>query len=527
MPAWAATLLAILLGVVMVGPLPAHVAYADHNSMYVVCPSPIPEGNSDHMRVRRSGYRILSQTVFTYIGDHTADSSDFVYYDGIPIFNETDSRSLWVPVVTKEDSKAEHDETFTIGFWDGGAWHGCVITIEDDDAPEITEVAITSIPVEGDTYRTGESIDITVDLDREAEVEETALLSLYLGKGDDTTWRGAHYYHGSGSKHLTFRYQVQPTDRDTDGISVSAAHTNDDGTPAYGFSGRIFAEGTDVPIDYTHPGIAAAPGHRVDGRPYVENIEVTSSPPGDQGAYRAGQVIEIAVKFNIEVEVDGEPRQGLYVGFNRTNWAQSYRDAEYLRGSGADTLVFGYTVRSGDQDDRGVKIGFGNPDNGIPRSGAVRAKGTDVKMNPYYLGIGHQEDHQVDAVAPTIRSVGISSRPADGLAYGAGEFIEVVVAFSEGVIASGNPHLELDIDGTTGKADLVRETGGERTLADRMTFRYRVQAGDRDTDGVGIRSNSLQLNGGEIGDRAGNAAGLAHAAVAADPDQRVDASTGT
>ena len=519
-------ILVVLLGVPAVGLWSAPFAYADHNSMYIVCPPPISEGESDHMQVRRPGYKMISVTVFTYQGGYTADGSDYVSYERTPLVNQTDSTSLWVPVLTKEDSKTEHDETFAIGFWDGGLWHGCVITIEDDDTPQITDLEITSMPVNGVTYRTGESIDITVDLDREAEVEGTPLLSLFLGERKETTWRGARYHRGSGSKHLTFRYQVQPADRDVDGLNVGSAGVDDDGNPAYGFSGRIFAKGTDVPIDYTHPGIATSPGHRVDGRPFVQNIAVTSSLPSGQSAYRANQTIEISVYFNIEVEVEGEPRQGLQVGSDRTNWAEAHRDADYLRGSGTDILVFGYTVRPGDMDERGIKIGFGNPDNGIPRRGSVRAKGSDVQMNPYYPGTGHQEDHKVDAVAPTIRSISIKSRPGDGTAYDVGELVEVEVAFSEEVTASGDPQLKLDIGGTTRQAEPVTRTNGEGAFAGMMVFQYQVQTGDRDTDGIGIDANSLDLNGGSIGDRAGNAAGLGHESVAADPSQKVDASPG-
>ena len=81
-------------------------------------------------------------------------------------------------MITKEDSQPEHDETFSTGFFDDNVWHPCVITSADDDAPEVTSVELTSVPVDGDTYRDNESIDVTVTLDQEVEVEGTPLLSL-------------------------------------------------------------------------------------------------------------------------------------------------------------------------------------------------------------------------------------------------------------------------------------------------------------------------------------------------------------
>ena len=52
---------------------------------------------------------------------------------------------------------------------------------------------------------------------------------------------------------------------------------------------------------------------------------------------------------------------------------------------------------------------------------------------------------------------------------------------------------------------------------------YTVQEGDCDSDGLGISANSLRLNGGAIRDPAGNASGLSHETVIADPGQRVAA----
>ena len=114
----------------------------------------------------------------------------------------------------------EHDETFGIGFWDGDDLRGCVVTILDDDAPEITGVQIISEPVDGYAYRAGDSIDFTVDLDAEVEVECTPLLAIFIGDGDDSTWRGATYHSGSGSRQLVFRYQVRTEDLDNRDIGV-------------------------------------------------------------------------------------------------------------------------------------------------------------------------------------------------------------------------------------------------------------------------------------------------------------------
>ena len=289
----AAAAMMVVIGIGLASPRPA---YADHNSMYVVCPDPILEGNSGEMGIRRSGHKIMSAFFFTDNRYHTADSSDFEEYHGFKV--ENNDRTLTVPVVTKEDSLPEHDETFAIGFWDDSVWHECVVTIVDDDAPEVLNVDISSAPGYPHIYRAGNSIDVTVDMDQKVEVDGTPQLSLYIGDGDNTTWRGAEYRSGSGTRSLLFRYRVQPEDFDYDGISVGAAANGDSGGPAYGFIGNIFAKGTDVPINYSHPGASGDWHQRVDGRPYVQSARITSSPADGWDAYRANQAIEFTFVFD-------------------------------------------------------------------------------------------------------------------------------------------------------------------------------------------------------------------------------------
>ena len=522
----AAVALISMLGVTTSALTSTRPAYADHNSMYIVCPDPILEGNSGQVGIRRRGHRIVSATFFTQHEYYTAGPNDFQVYHGLNVEVKGGKKTLWAPIVTKEDTEPEHDETFAIGFWDGGVWHHCVVEIEDDDAPEITSVDIITSPVDGYAYRAGDSIDFAVNLDSEVDVEGKPLLSLCIGDEDDSTWRGARYLTGSGSQSLVFRYRVQREDRDDDGISVSTAAVGDDGDPAQGFSGNIHALGTDVQIDYTHPGVRGDWRQKVDGRPYVQNARITSAPPDGWDAYRANQMIEVAMTFDTDVEVDGEVTVDLYLGLDDYNWEEATRKAPYFNGTGTDTLLFGYNVRPGDMDAEGVGIimgvEFDNRLAGFDGSGTIRAKGTDVERNPFYRGTGHQPEHKVDTEAPDISSVSITSRPAYGEAYDTGELVSVELVFSERVTITGDPRMELDVGGVARHATLL--PAPERAFSNPIVFQYRVQEGDMDSDGIGIGANLLKLNGGGIYDSAGNAAYLSHATVTADAGQKVDTS---
>ncbi len=103
-----------------------------------------------------------------------------------------------------------------------------------------------------------------------------------------------------------------------------------------------------------------------------------------------------------------------------------------------------------------------------------------------------------DTTAPTVTSV---TPPANGT-YADGDNLDFTVNFDENVTVTGSPHLSLTVGSATRNAAYA---GGTGTSA--LSFRYTVQAGDSDSNGVTV--DSLTLNGGAIKDGAGNNATLA------------------
>ena len=243
--------------------------------------------------------------IFTMYEDYMAEPDDFEEYYDTKVKKEGGRKTLWVPVVTNEDTVPEHDETFAVVFWDGDVFQGCVVTILDD-APEIIGVEIISEPVDGYAYRASESIDFTMNFDAEVDGDGDGelMLAIFIGDGDDSTWRGAEHHGGSGSRQPVFRYRAQTEDLDLDG--VSAAEVADDRTAEYGFSGNIFTKGTDIPVDYNHDGVAGDSRQKVGGRPYVQSADIISSPSDGWDAYRANETIEVSMTFDTDVVVDGD-----------------------------------------------------------------------------------------------------------------------------------------------------------------------------------------------------------------------------
>ena len=147
----------------------------------------------------------------------------------------------------------------------GRAGYTLTATDEDGDAAAlpfaITVRAATTLdllrivsrPANGDTYFHGEAIEVEAVFSDPVTVPGAAALALTVG--DRTR---AAPLAGTNGATLRFRYRVQATDRDLDGVSV-AANALTLGVPG-GPAGPLG-------IDASHPPLPDRPGHRVDGAP--------------------------------------------------------------------------------------------------------------------------------------------------------------------------------------------------------------------------------------------------------------------
>ena len=212
-----------------------------------------------------------------------------------------------------------------------------------------------------------------------------------------------------------------------------------------------------------------------------------SSTPADGHTYRAGEWIEVAAKFNGRAAVEGN----IFVAFlfHSSKGFQS-RQVDYRRGSGTDTLVFGYQVDVRDLNvDYEVKPNYIQGDGrlyGVWTDGAHHREDTANRIMPD----GYGEQLSVDG-RPYVRSVSVTSRPRVGDTYGRGEKVEVQVTFDREVVVSGVPVVGLSVGSDYGAA---RYTSGSGTRV--LTFHYEVGEGHTDTDGISIRtSNSAGTHG--------------------------------
>ena len=142
----------------------------------------------------------------------------------------------------------------------------------------------------------------------------------------------------------------------------------------------------------------------------IYDLEITSTPqplPADDGkepqvGYTQGDVIEITAYFTGPVTTvnpesgEGADYAGLYiqVGENR-------RIARFLRGYGADALVFGYTIQPEDTDADGISVEGGGPGTGLfynedNRDGGIWITETgSSRINRLFHGLDDDPGHSV------------------------------------------------------------------------------------------------------------------------------------
>ena len=346
-------------------------------------------------------------------------------------------------------------------------------------APRVAEARFFGGPLTGIVYGAGETIEAWVRFTTPVEVEGSPRLALTVG-----SHRRQASFWGLGGRDdvLFFRYEVQPQDTDPDGIGIAADALTPNG-------GSIRSKtGTDAVLDLGARAIANAPGHKVDGSiataPRVAEAGFVGGPSNGI-AYGAGETIEARVRFTTPVEVGGSPRLALTVGSHT-------RQASFLGlAEGDDTLFFRYEVQPQDTDPDGIGIAA---DALTPNGGSIRSKtGADAVLDLGARAIANAPGHKVDGSAPTVTGVGISSSPADGSAYVAGETIRVRVRFNASVLVAGRLQLALTVGSHTRQASFSNLGVGET-----LFFRYKVRSQDTDLDGISIAANALTLLGGSV-----------------------------
>jgi len=219
--------------------------------------------------------------------------------------------------------------------------------------------------------------------------------------------------------------------------------------------------------------------------PTVSSVSVPAN-----ATYVTGQNLDFTVNFNENVTVNttgGIPQIAITIG-------ATTRQATYISGSGTSSLVFRHTILTGDLDTDGIAVGS------LAANGSTLKDAGGKDANLTLNSIGSTAAVLVDAVSPTVTSVSV---PINGN-YLTGQNLDFTVNFDENITVNttgGTPQIAITIGATTRQAAYQSGSG---TSA--LVFRYTVQSGDSDTDGIAV--GALATNGGTLKDDASNDAAL-------------------
>ncbi|MGV3505490.1 MAG: Kelch repeat-containing protein [Adhaeribacter sp.] len=335
----------------------------------------------------------------------------------------------------------------------------------DAQSPVVTAVAV---PAAG-TYRGGQHLDLTVSFSENVAVNTaggTPALPLAIG----STTRNAAYLSGSGTSALLFRYTVQAGEVDADGIALQSLSLN----------GATLQDAAGNDAQLALNGVASTAGVLVDAlAPAFVQVNLPAF-----GTYKAGDLLDFQVDFSEPVLLSGtDSRLLLKVGSEE-------KQAALVAASGA-SILYRYIVQPGDEDADGIRI-----ERLLLYTSTLRdAAGNDADGSFAPIPVAGL---LVDGLAPVVTAVTVPAAAS----YKAGIHLDFVLRFSESISTTGLPSLGLTL-GSSAKAATYLGGSGSSTLL----FRYTVQPGDTDADGIAVQA--LSLNGGSLQDAAGNGAALA------------------
>jgi hypothetical protein len=421
----------------------------------------------------------------SYVSGH---GTKFLTFEYMTTLNDDDSDGIEVNQLILNGGTLNFNYKGTIMACDTTLQPTVISEIKaDNTAPVTKSLTLTNLP---GFYHLGDYMTYLMEFEEPVYVTGTPRLQVNIGTGGPIY---AAYAGGSGSKFISFSYQIANTHADLDGYTFT--------TPIDLNGGKITDQvGNNANLSFTSI-IAAAEaltdGPDFDGRvPYTLSVNAPSS-----GVYTAGQTLQFSVLFNRAVTVTGTPYLSLTIG-------QSTKQANYHSGSGTSTLVFRYTVMPGDTDLDGISVTSILNQNGGDITGTVAPQNSFfIDSRNYTLTVPSTTGILTNATQPTPQSVTLgtdSTAPLWGSSpdntWIIGQQILITVGFNTNMFVtqtSGTPRIPITIGPTQRYATYSSGGNGQTSLI----FAYTVQEGDEDTDGS-ISIGNIELNGGTITDSA-------------------------
>jgi len=373
------------------------------------------------------------------------------------------------------------------------------LPVVDGIAPTVSSLGVTSATgaVRG-FLNSGDTVTATVTFNENVTVTGSPTLQLTVG----TSTVLATYAAVEGA-NVTFTATIPASSNDADGISIAAN--------SLALSGGAIRDQKGNAAVLQHGLVTDNDRFKVDNAAPMLSEVVLPQTVLSGGANSVGDTVALTVTFN-------SPVYGLNTGANTSVFklGNSGVTANWSGEDGSATRVLTYTVAEG-------QTGQASIDEVALRQAFLASNLQDVAGNAVSVptaiaNIDAQPLPVVDGIVPSVSSVAVSSAiNARNNTLNVDDDLIVTVTMTEAVSVTGTPQLALRIGNATVQASYVSSDGAA------LSFRYRILAGQNDSDGVSILADGLSLpSGATIRDAAGNNAALTHSAVSDNALFKVD-----
>ncbi len=341
----------------------------------------------------------------------------------------------------------------------------------DGIKPTLSSIAT---PVSG-IYTTGQDMIYNVTCSEAVYVAGSPYFNVYLYSATVP----AVYKSGSGTNILEFSHVIQATDADTNGIGSGTSLFINSGL------GETIVDQAGNTLSTTITNTTTSTVMVNPTQPTITSIVATSA----NNTYTVTQNINFTVTMSQAVTVTGTPAIPVVLSTGTVL-------ANYLNGSGTNTLLFRYVVQTNHADTDGIALQSPMLLNGatIKATSPGNADAALIYTIPSTSGI------LVDAATgPFVLStlVNSSSVPANGF-YIEGQNLNFTLNFSAAVnvlpLVGPKPRIPIIVGTTTVYADYILGSG---TTA--LVFRYTPTTSQEDLDGISLLG-PIDLNTGTIKD---------------------------
>jgi uncharacterized protein DUF4347/Big-like domain-containing protein len=456
-------------------------------------------------------------------------------------------------------ANANGADVFTVNVSDGNG--GTDTLTVNVTLTDIADISSDGIPGNG-SYKAGDNLDFSVTFDESVTVTGTPRIALDIGGSTKYASFLTGNTNATSGTVLTFRYTIEASLNDTNGITVANTidlntgtiiDTDTDGSGA-DLSNLSFASTAAVLVDTTAPTttVATKVFSADTGTSATDFITKTAAQTisGTLSTVTAtGEIVEVSLDngstWSTATNTTGQNTWTIAKTLTASNTLQvRVTDAAGNNGAAISqayvldttpptttvaTKVFSadtgtsatdFITKTAAQTISGTlstvtatgEIVEVSLDNGSTWSTATNTTGqntwtiaktltasntlqvrvTDAAGNN---GAAISQAYVLDSASPTVSSVAV---PANAT-YGSGQHLDFTVNTSHVVTVTNTPRLTLTIGATTKYANFVSGSNSSALL-----FRYTVEAGLQDTDGIVI-AGSIDLNtSGTIQDTAGN-----------------------